>query len=185
MDWSQAVRALLCLELILNAVNLNLVTFSDFFYFLIGVSFFTLCFSPEATLLTAPCARWRRTGYRPAKLRRAVVCGYYEAHGFLDRCSSAHRSSSLREVLSLPVTGFQKAPLGGGFSINYLTWMKKDSEPDSLIFDLVLYGSTMNTIPISMNKETYKSNPLGGTESTLRSDLRSHLSSLIKFLVTR
>ena len=86
MDWSQAVRALLCLELILNAVNLNLVTFSDFFYFLIGVSFFTLCFSPEATLLTAPCARWRRTGYRPAKLRRAVVCGYYEAHGFLDRC---------------------------------------------------------------------------------------------------
>ncbi|KAJ4967442.1 hypothetical protein NE237_019291 [Protea cynaroides] len=39
----------------------------------------------EATLLSEPCAcQWilRRTGYRPAKLCRAVVCGHYWAHGF-------------------------------------------------------------------------------------------------------
>lgn len=37
------VRALMCLELILNAVNINFVTFSDFFFFdnrqLKGISF--------------------------------------------------------------------------------------------------------------------------------------------------
>ena len=42
------VRALICLELVLNAVNKNYVTFSDFFFYSLPIKrkyFFNFCYS--------------------------------------------------------------------------------------------------------------------------------------------
>ena len=47
------VRALICLELVLNAVNKNYVTFSDFFFYSLPIKrkyFFNFCYSY--------CSRW-------------------------------------------------------------------------------------------------------------------------------